>query len=268
MLCIHSRLPTPTTGVVTYQDGLVSSDIRRDKWMVVRSEAGPWTCVVSEDTHMLRSFVGMPDSLYTIVERDEESGCVDVRRVTEATKKIRVSGNINAHIYWEQSGDVQLTVETGAVVHFYTYHGGARLLPIVRDRATLVVVGSLTGIVPLVDATSRIDTSRSSSKTDMHLSFRAKISAMLSRPVETSRQRYVRTSISFPHSPRDCRAVDDDTPDEHQCMTCYKHVANAIFSPCKHVYMCLVCAEHYRRVAETDFRCPLCRVPIMKVEKK
>ena len=268
MLCIHSRLPTPTQGVVTYQNGMISSDIERDKWMVVKSDAGQWTCVVSDDMTLLNSCISQPDSGYAIVERHEPSGCVNVRRITETTKKIRVSGNINAHIYWEQRGDVQLIVESGANVEFRTYSGNARLLSNIRDRARLTVVGSLTGIAPLVDATSHLDTSRSVCKTDMRLSFRGKISAMFGRPVETSRQRYVRTSISFPHSSSDCRAVDDDTPEEHQCMTCYKYVANAVFSPCKHVYMCLICAERHRRVTETEFCCPLCRVPIMKVEKR
>lgn len=263
MLCVHSRLTVAAPHVFTYKEGVVSSDMEASRWMMLKSQTNTWTCVVADDLHILRSALDAQQSTYSALDRRED-GSVYVGRTVETTRRIRVSGRVNARVHWEHSGDVQLIVESGAVVHFYAHGRDIRLVPVVRDRGRLVVIGRLAAISPTIDTTSHMDTTRLSCATGMRLGFRGKLTAT---PVETSRQRFVRSSISFPHAKSDCQPVKDDTPEEQQCKTCYKRLPNAVFSPCGHVYMCLVCAERHRRVAETNFCCPLCRTPIMHVTK-
>lgn len=235
----------------------------RTQWMVIKPRINEWTCVVGDDLHVLRSALRDHSSMRSVLSR-EEDGSVVVGQEAEKTNKIRISGRVNARVYWEHSGEVQLIVESGAVVHFYAHRRDIHLVPVIRDRARLIVIGRLAAVSPTIDITSHMDTTRLTCATEMHLGFRGKFTAA---PVETSRQRFVRTSISFPHDKSDCQPVKDDTPADQQCKTCYKRLPNALFSPCGHVYMCLVCAERHRRVAETNFCCPLCRTPIMHVTK-
>lgn len=264
MLCIYSRLDKTAPHVFTYKDGALFSDMDASKWLVLKTDAKVCTCVVAEDMDALRSALNSQPTAHHVAERDSR-GNVQVGRTVEETRKIRVSGRVNARIFWSSPGEVQLIVETGAVVHFHAHRTDTRLIANIRDRARLVVVGRLAGVLPTLDATSQIDVSRLTCTSEMRVGFRGKLVAPT--PVETSRQRYVRESISFPHSSTECRPVDDDTPVEHQCKTCYERVSNAVFSPCGHVYMCLVCAERHRSVSETNFCCPLCREPIMGVTK-
>lgn len=260
MLCFHSRMKVVPPCVLTYRDGVISSGLDETQWMTVRSTPSSWTCVVADDLHILRKTL---DEIP--MEYNSPVDCnVTVGSEIESTQKIRVSGRISVKIYWQHHGDVHITVESGAVVYFHAYSRDIRLLPNIRDHGRLFVIGRLADVLPTMDATSSIDMTRLVCATDIHFGFSMKLTQ---RPVETTRQRYVRTSISFPHAKADCRAVDDDTPPDKECKTCYKRVTNAVFSPCGHVYMCLVCAERHRRVAETNFCCPLCRTPITHVTK-
>lgn len=264
MLCIHSRLIKTAPHVFTYREGVVSSDMDPAQWLVLKKEDSAYTCVIGDDLHVLRAALDSQPCSYQAIARSSDN-TVDVGSSVEEAQKIRVSGKVNARIFWTRPGDVHLIVESGAVVHFHVQRSDVRLLPVVRDLARLVVVGRLACVMPTIDATSHMDTSRLHCTTAMRLGFRGKVVAPPA--VETSRQRFVRTEISFPHSKSDCRPVDDDTPADQQCKTCYKRVTNAVFSPCGHVYMCLVCAERHRSVAETNFCCPLCRTPISSVSK-
>ncbi len=75
-------------------------------------------------------------------------------------------------------------------------------------------------------------------------------------PIETERQAFVRTSISFPHESSDC---DLSIP---SCLTCLEYRSNAMFEPCGHTCMCLVCSERLRAMKFSNFTCPLCREEI------
>lgn len=207
---------------------------------MLKRATGPLTCIIADDLSIIHSQINEPSCTYTVV--DKSAAVADLHQ-------IRVTGNVVARIYWNTPGDVQLIVETGAAVLFCSEHTGVRLVASVRDRARLVVAGALHSIAPSVDTTSTIDTRRARLRKSMQLSFHG----------------VLRRTFAFPHDEASCRRVDDDTPTEQQCGVCYERVKNAVFSPCNHEYMCLVCADRYQRTAVAGFSCPLCRVRITGV---
>lgn len=81
------------------------------------------------------------------------------------------------------------------------------------------------------------------------------------KPKETTRQKFVREQISFPHEESDC------TTRELSCPTCLEYDINAQYKPCGHIFNCLICAERLRSMPFSNFTCPLCRQNIDKVEK-
>lgn len=241
MLRVHSRLDVGGCQV-RYERGVLTSNAGKDKWVVLKDENGQWTCVTDEDLSMVRSYVKMPESTYSVVEAEGERVALG-----GAVEKICVSGKIVAHIHWEKAGDVQLFVETGSLVYFYTRNAETRLVAVVRNRGALVVEGRAQSVAASVDLSSRLVATEVVCTKPVHVTFAA------GRP-----------KIAFPHAHSDCRAVDDDTPEETQCALCYQRVKNARFSPCGHVYACLVCAERLQCTAK-HFRCPLCRADVSRV---
>ena len=235
MLKIHSRLGEEGCKVL-YKEGVVACDAQDERWMVLKSLNGPWTCIVAEDLSVVRTHITDPTSTYREIAKGTP--------VEEGVRTIRVTGNVTARIYWERTGEVEVIAEKGARVQFRSRNAGVRLLAIVRDRAALAVAGSLISVSPVVDGSSRIDTTRAACAKPMRVSFRAVLTP----------------AVLFPHSESDCRPA---TSAEQQCGTCCERVPNALFSPCGHQYMCLVCADRYQRCA--DFICPLCRARVASV---
>lgn len=243
MLRIHSRMSAATRYVVTYRAGAIECDAPDEQWMMLRKEDGPWTCLLANDMSLIYANVGAPGCSYSIVERESERVRLETR-----PHQIRVTGNVTAHIHWEHAGEIQLIVETGARAYFYSRNTRTQLVVAARDRAQVALGGVFWSIAPSVDTYSRL-VSRARCVKQMHVNFRGAITA----PLE------------FPHAETDCCRVEDDTPDDQQCGICCERTNNAVFSPCKHSYMCLVCADRYQRSAVLDFTCPLCRMRIAKV---
>lgn len=228
-----------TQACVTYIDERISCNTDDSQWLLLQRTNGPLTCLVTDVPSAVSTYAHETDGVYTVAPKDERI----------APRVIKVMGNVLARIMWEKEGDVKLIVEAGARVYFMARNPRARLITLVRNNSKLLVAGTLHSVVPTVDGTSFIDTRAARTKTSMRLGFEGSAAV----PIE------------FPHAEHDCRRVEDDTPLDQQCGTCYERIKNAVFSPCGHEYMCLVCARRCQRAATSDFRCPLCRTSITAV---
>lgn len=245
MLRIHSRMPsTATQHVVRYKDNALECNAPSEQWIVLRDAEGPLTCLLAHSLSLVHAAVRDSACIYEVLPREQDKSAIDFR-----PHQIRVTGNVTAHIYWEHAGEVQLIVESGAKVYFYSRNGRAQVVASIRNRGQAALGGKFWAITPEVDTYSRLDVSRARCAKPIRLGFRG----VLTPP------------LSFPHAESDCRRVDDDTPAEQECGACCERVKNAVFSPCGHDYMCLVCADRYQRTAVLDFTCPLCRAPITAV---
>ncbi len=244
MLRIHSRMSAAEKHVVTYRAGAFECDAPTEHWTVLKKAEGPWTCLLASDMSLVNASLGAPDCTYTAVGREHGRA-----RVPARPDQFRVTGNVTAHIYWEHAGDIQLIVETAATVYFHSSNARAQLVVAARDRGRVALMGRVTSVVVETDTYSCLDASRLHSTKPIRVSFRGAITSPL----------------SFPHAESDCARVTDDTPAEQQCGTCCERVRNAVFSPCGHDYMCLVCADRYQKSAVLGFTCPLCRARVTDV---
>lgn len=86
------------------------------------------------------------------------------------------------------------------------------------------------------------------------------------KPVETSRQKFVREQIKIDYKENDLVSLkDEDISDDH-CKICYNFMINTRFNPCGHTEMCISCASKIK-IHCPNFTCPFCREEISSVEK-
>lgn len=224
--------------------GVIGCNADREQWMLLKKREGPYTCIVGDDLSVIRSSLEAPACSYEALPRRDSKVALPVRAT-----QIRVTGHVTARISWEHAGELQLIVETNARVFFYSRNKHASLVVSVRNQGELTLSGRFHSVVSSVDDTSRIDATHSRCSKGLRVDLKA--AGVV--------------PVAFPHRPADCTPVTDDTPSERQCGTCLERIKNAVFSPCGHEYMCVVCADRYQRTAVHDFTCPLCRAPIKAV---
>lgn len=257
MLHLNSKLSE--RGHIIYSDGRLYSRCHPSMWIVTEKRDGPITCVFSDDFRVIRDNIDNAKDVYRLLTKDEH-GYVNVS--DHSFSDVRVSGKMVAHIDCTQtrSDTLSITVENGAVVYAVVRHTKAEI--ILHSHAMLFLIGSIEEIALSADRTSKINMSRCSRPRHISLTIPTITTDLFLQREETTRQRYVRTAISFPHSEEDCTPVTVDTAIDQQCLTCCERIINAVFDPCGHKCMCLMCAEQHRKTVELDFKCPLCRTEI------